>query len=381
MVSIDDVRISLASKRKGLVDKNFKASKDKYDELLQWYFDVNKNLLNVSRMKKIHSHHLIKDEVDNNVFNILSTSYNYPKNDIMDKLSKFVDELKEQTNSECIRLLNENYYYYPRIKPLDEEKEKLIEYYLPIVKHEKYNGEIEDTRYPQNEDDLQTLLSKVEDEEFIVVGKIEIGEDDEPLNWKNVKRLHLGCLEDLRELPEDSPITTVIYSPYYYDDGSCSLDIKKLKPKQWLWENPVKLVMFYDVDDELTELLLPRIENDFLDDFKTCYNKNYYLDKEDVYNGDVDVLINEMNKSHGFPKMLTSDEYDERRKNEDEYVSSEVTNKINIPDDKRIESVDVILYCNEYEPTSKIVQLCYVKLLNVMDFGRKDKSTDKFTLN
>ena len=290
-----------------------------YEELLPWYFSTNANMLTIRRLNKVHSKHMIKKAVDKKMFGLLqhldqplsTTLSPYSEEDglseIKANVNSFIDRLKSDLDSaqERVDSIVADHYDIPRSSKsvwpsktvsdadtttdsqeqasdsqkqasenqkrrdtLSADKKAVVDRYLPLVKSKDYRGKEKTTAYPQDDGDLAEHLGKVpKGQEFCLAGSFDHcsdGKKGKALNWKSVKRLHVGSLGDLRNLPENHPLEEIVYSPFHYDNGSCTCDVPPVDTRQWMWQKPVKLVMFYDDDGgELEELLLPSIESDF----------------------------------------------------------------------------------------------------------------------
>jgi len=453
-----------------------------YEEMLPWYFNTNANLLNVKRLGRIHTKHMIKQAVDKEVFsivynvdepkyeevvNVYSKGKKVNKDEDEDENSNvhrefksFVRELRSDIDDfqRYVTSISNKYYYVPRSTLLTDEEKKLVDRYLPMVKNKNYKGQTADTRYPQDSGELSDILSKktAKDSEFCIAGSFTHHPGSKPLKWRNVKRLHTGTLTDLRDLPEDHPLEEIVYSLLHHDNGNCSADVPPVNTKQWMWQKPVKLTMVYDASaGDLEEILLPSVEYDMM--FKDMFDKEYYLRQTDVFAGKstsecYSHMCDVMKQVHPVPTLSKyvptnrcdstcdsddqseseseSESEEEKEKEKDEEKEEEeeekdkknrdnkgkarersgldclkdildaceetlaknekdedkkecgieYTNEIHVPDDPRISSVEIILYCGDHDRKSKFMTFIHAKLVSVLKFGNRDMSTVKYTI-
>lgn len=378
-----------------------------YMRLLPWYFDTNANMLTIRRLAKIHKQHLLKQKIDKEMFVLLKPladphfvagheeeEANKQEEGIAKELKDFVSDLKQKFfDVEMFLDCEHSMYYLHRISPISVQDKVLLDKYLPTVSRKTFKGEIEQTKYPQNHGELSEILAKIpKDQEFCIAGTFTNHATN--LKWKNVKRLHIGDMDALRELPADHPLEEIVYSFFHYESDHSGANIPPVKSQQWLWEKPVKLTLVYHFDSEMEEYLLPNVDSGLNLIFEDSYDTEVFLRETDLLAGkdrsEIHRLFKEeLKKTHPMPTLRPYKEEEEEEEEEKEKANSieiqsltgiEYTNEIHVPDDSRISSVEMLIYCENFEPRSKLMNLMYAKLVTSLRFGNRDMSTVKFTV-
>lgn len=368
---------------------------ESYESLKKWYVDTCVNMQNIDWICEIHRRHLIqKMMLETLPRDLIAYSKGYEKRDqLVENFKRFVDRLDGYVG----RFMNQpknvtkRFYSPDRTHPLCSGDKDLLDRYLPevppvLISSPPLTSQQRDivdrnvpgvldairhpeaTKYPQDEGELSEIVSKNPPErEFCIAGSFT--NHQKTIDWKNIKRLHVGSLEQLRELPDDHPLEEIIYSRLHQDDGEGTCDIPPIRPEQWLWKNPVKLVMVYDTKSELDELLLPYVGlnlfaiDDLIHDDDLIGGKT----PSEIY----DFLTTEIKKSH--------DQY-EYLDDQESQIGDENTTEIHIPDDSRISSVEIVLYAGDTDPKSKLIRFFLLKLKNSLRFGNRDMSTVTYTV-